>query len=384
MLKTEENLFNFFSKKNVDKTIVLKKANTLYLKKKYTSAIKYYLNILKDDSSYLPALANTATAYFELQKFDKAIPFFYDVIALDSTNPWWYNYLSQSLVKCGNLTGGLENAWQAVLLGYNDNAHHLNLAYTIYEIFDEEGSEKTIPLLKKWYEKFPKNPIAEQCFKSYFYDKNFNQSNIKYVEELFDVFASDFDNVLAKLNYDSPKFIAQYLLENLSLKNEEKITVLDLGCGSGLCGKYIKKIFKKVYLVGVDISSQMLKKAYEKNVYDKLVKCDIANCFCDENIVFDVAVASDVLTYFGELNFVFKRLDFLLKKDGVFAFTISENKVNKNDYFLMPSSRFVHSQKYVEIMIKKYGYSIIKNEYKVLRKEGDKDIVGRVYLIKKI
>ena len=42
-----------------------------------------------------------------------------------------------------------------------------------------------------------------------------------------------------------------------------------MGCGSGLCGKQLKKIFKKSRLVGVDISSQMLISAKEKNVYDK-------------------------------------------------------------------------------------------------------------------
>jgi predicted TPR repeat methyltransferase len=81
---------------------------------------------------------------------------------------------------------------------------------------------------------------------------------------------------------------------------------------------------------------------------------------------------------------VFKKVASLVCKNGVFIFTISENKINENDYFLMPSSRFVHSQKYVENMIKKYAYIVIKNERKILRKEGDKDIVGQVYLIKKI
>ena len=377
-------MFYFFKNKDEDKRALLRKANSLYVAKKYNKAIRIYENILKNDSEDFAAIANMATAYFELKKFDKSIPFFLKVIIMDSANPWWYNYLSQSMQKCGDLMGALENAWQAVLLGENDNVHHLNLAYTIYEIFDENGQEKIDLILKKWYEKYPQNPIAEQCFKSYFSDKNFSRSNLKYVEELFDVFASDFDDVLSELNYDSPKIIAKYLQENYLLKNDKKISVLDLGCGSGLCGKYIKKTFKKSQITGVDISAQMLKVAEEKKVYDLLIKSDITNCFDGENISFDVVVASDVLTYFGDLNSVFKKVASLVCKNGVFIFTISENKINENDYFLMPSSRFVHSQKYVENMIKKYAYIVIKNERKILRKEGDKDIVGQVYLIKKI
>lgn len=376
-------MFKFFAHRDADIDVILKKANALYVKKKYASAIKYYAKILSLDSTNFPALANTATAYFEIQEYAKSIPFFQKVIAMDSNNPWWYNYLSQSMQKCEDLLGALDNAWTAVLLGETDNAHHLNLAYTIYETADEIGRKKTDSYLKKWYEKYPQNPIAEQCYKSFFFDENFDTSNRKYIEELFDVFASDFDSVLKDLNYDSPNIIAQYLKGYLADKKNEKLSFLDLGCGSGLCGKYLKKIFKKSRLVGVDISSQMLLKAKEKNVYDELVKNDITDCFCGDNLKFDVVVASDVFTYFGNLDSVFKKVDSLLCKKGVFAFTVSENNLNKKDYFLMPSSRFVHSIKYVENMLKKYDFSIIKNECKILRKEGDKDVMGRVFLVEK-
>ena len=376
-------MFKFFAHRDADIDVILKKANALYVKKKYASAIKYYAKILSLDSTNFPALANTATAYFEIQEYAKSIPFFQKVIAMDSNNPWWYNYLSQSMQKCEDLLGALDNAWTAVLLGETDNAHHLNLAYTIYETADEIGRKKTDSYLKKWYETYPQNPIAEQCYKSFFFDENFDTSNRKYIEELFDVFASDFDSVLKDLNYDSPNIIAQYLMGYLADKKNEKLSFLDLGCGSGLCGKYLKKIFKKSRLVGVDISSQMLLKAKEKNVYDELVKNDITDCFCGDNLKFDVVVASDVFTYFGNLDSVFKKVDSLLCKKGVFAFTVSENNLNKKDYFLMPSSRFVHSIKYVENMLKKYDFSIIKNECKILRKEGDKDVMGRVFLVEK-
>ena len=113
------------------------------------------------------------------------------------------------------------------------------------------------------------------------------------------------------------------------------------------------------------------------------MRSDITDCFNSKSSVFDVVVASDVLTYFGDLELIFKKVDSVLYQNGVFAFTISENKINNNDYFLMPSSRFVHTQKYVENEIKKYNFEVVKNEKKILRKEGDKDVVGIVYLIQK-
>ena len=376
-------MFNFFIRKNTNSDAILKKANNLYIKKKYASAIKYYAKILAVDSTNFPATANTAMAYFEMQKFAESIPFFKKTLTMDSYNPWWYNYLSQSMQKNGNLIEALDNAWNAVLLGENDNAHHLNFAYTIYEISVETGRDKIDSYLKKWYEKYPQNPVAEQCYKSFFYDKNFIASNKKYVEELFDAFASDFDDVLKNLNYDSPKLIAKNLSEYFNEKKHENLSFLDLGCGSGLCGKELKKIFKKSSIIGVDISSQMLAKAKDKNVYNKLVKDDITTCFCNDNMVFDVVMAADVLTYFGKLDSVLKKVDSLICKNGVFIFTVSENNINSDEYFLTPSSRFVHSIKYIEKMLKKYGFSIVKKEHKILRKEGDNEVKGYVFLVVK-
>ena len=49
----------------------------------------------------------------------------------------------------------------------------------------------------------------------------------------------------------------------------------------------------------------------------------------------------------------------------------------------MPSSRFVHSVKYVEKSLSDCGFLIIKNEEKILRKEGEKNVVGRVVVAQK-
>ena len=49
----------------------------------------------------------------------------------------------------------------------------------------------------------------------------------------------------------------------------------------------------------------------------------------------------------------------------------------------MPSSRFVHSLKYVENLLKTNKFVVVKKEEKVLRKEGEKDVVGYVILAQK-
>lgn len=52
--------------------------------------------------------------------------------------------------------------------------------------------------------------------------------------------------------------------------------VLDIGCGTGLIGKYLaEEGFKNV--VGLDISSAMLIVAEQKGVYSKLIKADLTD-----------------------------------------------------------------------------------------------------------
>ena len=50
-------------------------------------------------------------------------------------------------------------------------------------------------------------------------------------------------------------------------------TVLDLGCGTGLMGQYLRD--NAAQLIGIDLSAAMLEEARNKQIYDALVEGDI-------------------------------------------------------------------------------------------------------------
>ena len=359
---------------------LLKKANDFYNQKDFARAAGIYRKILKADPLYFAALANLAVSYFELKDYKAARPLFEKLCREDANNPWWHNYLSQVCQQTGHLPEALEEAWQAVVLSDGQKEHQLNLAYTIYETADMGGRSAVDSVLRQWRRKYPRNAIVRQSYKSFYPDAEFTCSEAEYVEELFDVFAPDFDAVLADLHYRSPQDIASLLAAFFSKNILQKKQILDLGCGSGLCAQEIAAKLPNGCFTGIDISGGMLREAQKKNIYNRLIKCNIFDCDKILKQRFDIVVAADVLTYFGELKKFFAVVRKMLPQGGVFAFTVSENMVNQKDFFLMPSSRFVHRAEYVEKSLLELGFSILENKHDVLREEGGKKVFGRIFL----
>ena len=81
-------------------------------------------------------------------------------------------------------------------------------------------------------------------------------------------------------------------------ENKKNLKILDLGCSTGIVGEPLKERFGFVNLVGLDVSEDMLKKAKEKEVYNKFVCSYVTNERMDEieSAEFDAVVAAGVVT----------------------------------------------------------------------------------------
>ena len=114
-----------------------------------------------------------------------------------------------------------------------------------------------------------------------------------------------------------------------------------------------------------------------------MIKDDIISFLSKENFGFDIIVAADVLTYFGALDSIINLVKKSLNNEGIFAFSISQNSLNQKEFFLTPSSRFVHTLSYVKKVLQNNDFAMLKIEDKVLRTEGGKDIKGYIIMAQK-
>ena len=191
-----------------------------------------------------------------------------------------------------------------------------------------------------------------------------------YVEQLFDHYATSYEGHLSNvLQYQAPK-----LLADLSMAHQlAPRKILDLGCGTGLCGP----LFTGAELVGVDCSSEMLKVAEKKNCYSQLVCQDLLIFLSELETSFELVLAADVLVYFGELGDFFGLAANSLTNGGCLLMSTEESQTS--GYRLSYTGRYQHSQAYVLSCAEAHGLHLLEVQCAPLRKEEGEWIQGQVW-----
>ena len=168
-----------------------------------------------------------------------------------------------------------------------------------------------------------------------------------YVQKIFDSFSGSFEAKLARLNYRAPSLVAEALAAS-GIVADRSLQVLDVGCGTGLCGPLVAPYARR--LVGVDLSGGMLKLAAEKKVYDDLIQAELTAYLQQHRDAFDVILTADTLVYFGALEEVVGAAAAALRPAGQFIFTVEEatEPAASNSHALQPHGRYTHGSEYVE------------------------------------
>ena len=181
--------------------------------------------------------------------------------------------------------------------------------------------------------------------------------------------------MLKDLKYSVPEALRKAL--NRSMKPQNSfMKALDLGCGTGLGGEAFVDVCSD--LVGVDLSTNMIDLASEKNIYSSLYVAEVHDFLntCEDH--FDLIIAADVFIYIGDLLPIFQGLAKISSPNAYLCF--STEKSSTSDYILRKSGRFAHGDNFIKKVCLETGWSIRTAEPAKLREERFKGIEGMLYI----
>jgi predicted TPR repeat methyltransferase len=197
------------------------------------------------------------------------------------------------------------------------------------------------------------------------------RSDPGYVRHLFDQFSADYDSrMLGQLSYAAPQILLD--LAGMVMPGREALSILDLGCGTGLAGAVFKPLAAR--LDGVDLSPAMIEKARARQIYDHLEVTDLETALCTPARPYDLILAADTLVYLGDLKPVFDAASACLTPDGYFLFTVE--KADGDGFELGPKRRWRHSETYLRRLAQEAGLAVAGLVAAAPRSEANQPVEG--------
>lgn len=204
------------------------------------------------------------------------------------------------------------------------------------------------------------------------------RSDAKYVRYLFDDFSSNYDgHMLQRLHYRAPSALRSMF--DLVGGGRSNLSILDLGCGTGLAGMAFRDLAAS--LTGIDLSPKMIDAAGKRGIYASLHIGDIEHAPTTDN-TFDLLLAADTLVYLGDLSAVANEAYRVLKTDGMFLFTVE--KKDGAGFDLGPKRRWRHSETYLQRLADEAGFGVVGFLSCSPRTEAGADVAGFAVALRKM
>ncbi|MCW2247894.1 putative TPR repeat methyltransferase [Azospirillum fermentarium] len=252
---------------------------------------------------------------------------------------------------------------------------HGNLAGALYRLHQSGGAAEAARAAALWLAAFPDDPTARHIAPALIRGDGGaaeTRASDAYVRTTFDQFADAFEDTLTALGYCAPQRLAEAMAAE-GVEPESGLSVLDAGCGTGLCAPFLRPA--ALWLEGVDLSGGMLEQARARGLYDRLTEAELTAFLTRHPARFDVILAADVLCYFGDLAEVLAAARAGLRPGGLLAFTV-ERLADGRPYRVNPHGRYAHAPGYVEAAVEGAGLRLSVLRGEVLRHEGGQPVAG--------
>jgi predicted TPR repeat methyltransferase len=321
------------------------------LENDHRGAITVYKILLDQQPTMGQVWNNLGVAYREIGKPDDALSSFRSAVKFAPQMAEAWNNLGVAQDEHSLVEDALNSYRKSIEIQPDYVSPHLNLGISLQKFEQFKEAEVHYNKVLKIQ---PNNKIAKFMLQSIGGSEIPDAAPVEHVRNIFDQCAENFETILVEgLEYKTPELLFNLVRPFLT----EKMTILDLGCGTGL-GAHLYQPFAES-LTGVDVSSKMLKKAYAKKLYNRLEIFDILQEWVFPK-KFDLIYSSDVFVYFGNLDPIIKSASSYLAKGGKIAFSVEKLNDNSNDYQLFPSGRYAHSQAYIQESLNRHGLQLME------------------------
>lgn len=171
----------------------------------------------------------------------------------------------------------------------------------------------------------------------------------------------DYDTVADKVVFKNEELHIK-LVNAIPFKRDEKLNILDLGCGTGHGMKLVAELFPNSIITGIDFSPKIISKAKEKllefSKRVKLIEADFNEISFENYDVIISAIAIHNSTHTQKEN-LFNKIFNSLNRGGVF--------INADFFEDEPKEDNEHNQKQYEVFLRD---NLSGNELKVWLKHA--------------
>lgn len=341
---------------------------------KISEAIEQFHIVEKNQPHHFETQCNLATCYLKQNKLSEAKIHYVKALEIEERDTQILFNLGVISTQQGNFDQAIQYYQKAIQINpdYFDAQNNLGVAFLA-----KQHSAFALRHFQEASRLQPKNESIAYAVKMLEKNKDLSIASPEYIKTLFDAYADHYEaHLMTALEYQIPKLLRQAILDCTPLAPASK-DILDLGCGTGLCGIAFKPFAKS--LTGIDLSDKMLAVAKDKNIYDALSVSELTAFLTDKSAAYDLILAGDVLVYLGELDSIFGHISHSLRPHGIFAFNTEIS--HDSDYQINQSGRFAHSKRYLERLAQQHGFIILSYQQVVTRLQNNEPVDGHLYVL---
>jgi predicted TPR repeat methyltransferase len=224
---------------------------------------------------------------------------------------------------------------------------------------------------QKYFDSHPEDGEIEHLLIALRDDAPPPRASDRAIQHIYKSFAASYETRMREdLRYVGPERMQDAI--KAVMGDRTGLTILDLGCGSGLAGMSVKA--RAAELVGVDLSPEMIALAGARNIYDKLEVAEITAWLDQGQTLFDLIISCDCLIYFGDLSRIVSAAARRLKQGGIFA--MSMERGDRPPFHLTDTGRYTHHPDHVREVAAKAGLTVARMDESFLRMEYGEEVMG--------